>query len=200
MSLFDIEVDKVGVLKKSVFSLHFLMVHIIFIIVMITASFYMTISNRMMTEEQRNYLAIGMGASVIVCLALASFLDRMGSMYIMWFETLFLLLSYMTIAFGHKCTTIISIILYSIFTSHLNGQVWLFVVETFDSSISTLLMGLLNLLAGIVMITAPKIYDSLLSKGYSMDGIMIFMIGLVAVKTGVLVVLHLCKLKWNKIE
>lgn len=39
LSLFDIEVDKVGVLKKSVFSLHFLMVNIIFIIVMITASF-----------------------------------------------------------------------------------------------------------------------------------------------------------------
>ncbi|XP_952427.1 uncharacterized protein TA12370 [Theileria annulata] len=200
LSLFDIELDKVGVLKKSIFSVHFLMLNIIFMIVMITASFYMTISNRMMTEQERNYLAIGMGASVTVCLGLAYFLDKMGSMYIMWFETIFLLMSYITIAFGHKCTTIISIILYSIFTSHLNGQVWLFVVETFDSSISTLLMGLLNLIAGIVMISSPKIYDKLLTNGCKMENIIVFMIGLVGVKTAVLVFLHGWKLKVNKIE
>ncbi|UKJ90272.2 major facilitator superfamily MFS-1 protein [Theileria orientalis] len=200
LSVFGVTGAKFELLKSSMLSFHFLLLALIFTIITIAATFYVIITSRLYNQGERAYLSVGIASSFGVAIAVSPFLDKLGSMPIMWYEVVCLLASMILVILPHHCTKILSIVSYSLFTAYNNGQIWLFAVETFDPEINTLILGTLNVLAGLVTFSASAVFQELLTSFGWITQILIFVDVLVGLQLMMVATLHYLKKKVNKIQ
>ncbi|AFZ79154.1 hypothetical protein BEWA_020000 [Theileria equi strain WA] len=200
LSAFGISNQNYDLLCKSLLSMHFLLITVVFICVMLTSVFYMSASSQLLSNHHRNVLAIGMPLAFIPCVVLSPLLDRLGSMFVLWFEVIFEFFMILFLWVNSNVARFISIACYSFYASYLNGQLWVFSVETFDPSIHTFMLGLLSFVGGISALIAPYAYGLFIEGSDSgiANGIPLFL-GIVVIQIIVLGFLHVVKHKKNKI-
>lgn len=200
LALFGISVDKAELLKRSLLSPHFFLAAAVYAIVSIASSYYVSISGSIHSHTDRWYLSIGIGSSFVISLLISPFIDRLGTMFVMWYEAVCLLPSLVLAMLPHEAPKMLSIVLYSMFTAYSNAQIWLFVVETFDTSINTLVLGILNIVAGVFTLGSSEAYQRIFSRYESMYGVSIAANVLAGVLILLVLALQLRKIKQNRIE
>ncbi|UKK02191.2 major facilitator superfamily MFS-1 protein [Theileria orientalis] len=200
LSIFGVTNAKFDLLKKSFLSWHFALVALIFMIITIASTYYIIITSRLYNQGERLYLSIGIASSFGVAMLASPFMDKLGTISIMWYEVVCLMMSMTLVVLPHHCTKILSILGYSLFTAYSNGQIWLFVVETFDPEINTLILGTLNALAGLVTFSASAVFQALLASFGWITQILIFVDVLVGLQLVLVATLHYLKRKVHKIE
>lgn len=199
LAAFGISNQNLDLLRRSLFSLHLLLIMLIFICVMALSIFYMSASSQLLSNHHRNAMAIGMSLAFIPCILLSPLLDKLGSMFVLWFEVTFELSMVIFLWVNNNIARFTSIACYSFYASYINGQLWVFSVETFDPAIHTFILGLLSFVGGVSAIVTPYLYGVFTTSDSGIASCIPLFLGIVFAHFAILGFLQFVKCKKNKI-
>ncbi|KAK2194403.1 bifunctional Major facilitator superfamily/MFS transporter superfamily [Babesia duncani] len=190
----------VGIMAKNFLSFHFLILMLIFIITMFTSIYYMNGFAITHDEMQRFVLALSIPLACLPGLVISFFLDRIGCMFVIWFEAISGVGILAFWAFNYQVTTYLSIVAFGCHCAFLCAQFWIYSADTFDPDIQTFVMGCLNSIGGIAVQLTPTIYEAFTKRpGATYKSALPLFLALAIINVVFAMALQFCKMRKPKL-